>query len=293
MIAAAAALLVLMPVPQDPAAAEAKARADLAHAVQHVDALLRLTAEAQDRAKAAGALADATAQSATQLDRARLAKLASDLGAQLAALQQTLATQSEAIRAARIGIDAELPAAAEGTVPWFADRLRETQKFDTHKKASDALRRLEREVQADAVRKQPGAEALLGHTRYLLAESLRQEADGLARDNATANALVLFDAASKKLDEVLKGADAADTGECSSLHALALRRQVEIEAKLYWTYQPLVPQKPDLASKANHHRRRALAALESLERVHGRATMPSGELVVDAARAAVERLRAR
>jgi len=291
--ALAAALLVLAQTPQAPVAAETKARADLAHAAQHVDRVPQLAGELRDRAKAAQALAEATAKTATELDRARLASLASDLGAQLATLQQTLTAQSEAIRTARLGIDAELPNAAEGTVPWFRERALATGKLPTHKDAITELRKIERDVLADAVKKQPGGAGVASHVRYLLAEALREDAETQARDRDTDNAILRFADAWKKFDEVLRAADVSDTGAASSLHALALRRQVEIDARLYLTYQPLVQQKPDLASKANHHRKRAEDAFDRLQRAHGSATMPNGELVGDAARAAVDRLRAR
>lgn len=283
-------MLALLQVSQDPVAAEVKARADLLHAVQHVDELLLLASKMQDHARQAQQLASTTAQTATTIDRARLARVAGDLAEQLAALRHALARHSEAIGGMRVAFTAELPERKEGTVPWFREQLLATSRLPTHREAITALRKLERDVQADAVKAQPGADGLLSHARIRLVEAMRSEANRLARSDVAAAVGLLGDSL-KKLDEVLGGADAADSGEASSLHALALGRKVEIHSQLYVSYDALARQKPAEAAKAEKHRKGANDAFERLQRAHGDATLPNGQRIVDAAFAAIGRLR--
>lgn len=287
------ALLFVCALPQAPtqAADEAKARTDLAHAAQHLDELLRHADAVKDRAKAALDLARSSEAVATQADRARLAKLAADLGVQLASLHTTIETHAEAIRALRVAITPELPPAAEGTVPWFRDRMQEARKLPNHKDTKVALKALESRL--DGVKGKPGAESLLGHVRYLLAEAIRAEAMQAQAKNRDQDAVLLLRDASKKLEEVLACPDATDTGEGSSLHATALGRRVEIEATLHATFDALAKRQASDASTAKRHGANAMDAFERLNKVFPEATLPDGQRVVDAARATVERLRTR
>jgi hypothetical protein len=286
MLAPALLFAALVAPQQDPASAavaEAKARADLGHAVQHIDEVLRLATETRDRARMAQALATTTHATATQVDRARLAKLAGDLAAQLAALEQTLAAHTDTLRAMRGDLVAEAPPPAAGGVTAFREAMLAARKLPTADAAAAKLRELEQSLLGSEVRNKPGAAAALGHARYLLADALRE--------GAQARALGLFQDASKKLDEVLAGEDPSDTGEGTSLHAAALRRKVEIHGKLFLAYQAKMRAEPGLAAKAREHGDKAESAFKRLGNQFGEAMLPSGERVVDAARASIERMR--
>jgi hypothetical protein len=277
-------------LPQSPtgAADEAKARADLAEAARHVDDLLLHAGRARDRARTALELARATEATANQVDRARLAKLAGDLGAQLASLDVTIDTHTQAITALRTAITAELPPPAAGSAAWYRDRMRAARKLPSFDETVKVLRAIELELVAAAKGKQELA-ALLGHVRYLLGDAIRETGlDARSTDDRARTVMLLRDA-SKKFDEVLGSPDAGDTGEGSSLHAAALRRRVEIEGALYLACRTM--QQTSAAEAARTHRQNAERAFEKLRRNFAEATLPSGERVLDATRASVDRMR--
>lgn len=289
----AVTFLFAMALPQAPtnAAEEAKARTELGHAVQLLDELLLHANQARDRAKAALELARSSEATANQVDRARLARLAADLGTQLASLQAALETHTEAIKTLRVRIDAEIPPSAVGSVPWFRERMQSARKLPKYSDTMQALRALESELKADGTKSKPGAPALLGHVRYLLADAMRAEAMQAQGKNRDQEAVGLLRDASKKFDEVLGCPDSADTGEGSSLHAAALLRRIEIEAKLYSAFDALVQRQASDPSTAKRHLDNVKDALARLNKVFPDETSPDGQRVVDLARAAVERIR--
>lgn len=288
---AAIAILFAAALPQDPSAPEEerKARADLAHAAHHLDELLLRADQVRDRARAAMVLTRTTEVTASQVDRARLAKLAADLTAQLSSLEASIDAHVPNIRALRAAINAEIPPPAEGSIPWFRERMDAARKLATHEETMAALRAIESELQVERVKAKPGAAALLGHVRYLLAEALRGIATQAQTRNRLSEAVDRMRDAAKKLEQVLLAPDSADTGEASSLHAAALRRRVEIEASIYLGYRAMNQSSHD--ATARRHRKNAEDAFEQLKKVHGDATLSDGQRVVDAVRASVQSMR--
>lgn len=284
---AAFTILFVAAFPQNPvvAAAEAKARTDLAHAAKHIDDVLLHSQTVRDRAKAALELVRATEATAQQIDRARLAKLAADLAQQLTSLDATIQTHQESIRTLRLAIDIEIPPAEEGSMPWFRERMVAATKLPKYEQSAATLRTLETELQAPANKAKPGADALLGHLRYLLAEAIRGEADIARSKSSDTKAVGLLRDAIKKFEDVLRCADTADSGEGTSLHAAALRRRVEIEARLYIAFREVAP------PTAKRHREAAEAAFVQLNKGYPDALLPSGERFVDVVRAAVDQMR--
>jgi hypothetical protein len=289
-----ALVLLASAMPQDPAvaAAEARARTELGHAAQHVDALLLHAGQLRDRAKAAVELARASEATASQVDRTRLAKLAGDLAQQLASLDAAVETHTAAIQALRGAIAVELPPPTAGTAPWFRDRIKAARKLPDFDQTVKAMRAIEADVVAEIAKGRSELGALSGHVRYVLAEAIRETALQARSVSHDARTVSLMRDASKKFDEVLGAPDAGDTGEGSSLHAVALRRRVEIEASLFLAFRALQQQQRSRDSTtANRHRDNANRAFDTLTKVHGDATLPSGQRVVDATMASVDRIR--
>jgi hypothetical protein len=257
---------------------------DLLDATKHIDDAMLHSQAVRDSVRAALALVRATEATAQQVDRARLAKVASDLALHLTVLDQDVETHMEAIRTLRVAINVELPPPAEGTVRWYRDRMQAATKLPTQEATIKELRAIETKLQAPATKAQQGADTLLGHTRYLLAAAMRGEAEKhTGSGKRAANAVDWLRNASEKFEQVLSSPDASDTGEGTSLHAAALGSRAVIEARLYQAFLTVTPE------TAKRHRANAERAFEHLKKAHADARLPNGERVVDATRAAVDR----
>jgi len=294
MLLAAVLALFVFALPQDPvrraAEEEEQARSELRQAAQDIDALLLHAKKASDQAVQALARTKVSEQKATQADRARLAKLAADLTAELDALQQQLTTRSQALRELRLKIDSEV-LHEKGSVPWFKDQVQAARKLATPADTRKELRRIEEELAGKEAGAKPGAKALLGLVRFHLAEAIREDADAALEKKRQQEAVSLLRDASKKLGEVLAGPDAADTGVGSSLLAATLHRKVVIETRLFVAFDNLARQQASDRSTANGHRDNAAEAFRRLERSHAEATAPDGQRFVDLARAESQRLQ--
>ncbi|HEX6813037.1 MAG TPA: hypothetical protein VF384_15540 [Planctomycetota bacterium] len=288
----AISLLLAVALPQAPTkgADETKARAALGQAAQQVDELLLHAERVRERARSALDLARSGEAAAKQAGREKLASLAADLGTQLESLKDSIEAHSAAIRALRADVTPEIPPPAEGSVASLRDRMHLARKLPKLADALGALRAVERELQADDARTKPGADALLGHVRYSIAAAIQSEAMQAQSKQRSDEAVLLLRDASKKLDEVLKGADSSDTGEGSSLRAVALGRRVEVETRLYITYDEIAKRKPGDAFIAKRHRENAETAWSLLKSAYADATLPGGQRVVEATEDTVKRL---
>jgi hypothetical protein len=167
-------------------------------------------------------------------------------------------------------------------------RILATPKLPSLGDVEAALVAIEAEQLTDKWKKNPAAEPLLGLTRYRLADTLRQESTveiGQKNNSRAAEKLMLR--ACTKFNDVLSTVDSPNSGEGSSLHAVALRRVVQIQATLYDGYRQMLAQQPSsqaFADSARKYREASTQAFEKLRRLHPDATMPDGSSVVEVAR---------
>ncbi|GDY03826.1 hypothetical protein LBMAG49_31550 [Planctomycetota bacterium] len=125
----------------------------------------------------------------------------------------------------------------------------------------------------------------LGLIRYKLADALYRKALLHIKTYKDKQAEIGIGHAIAKFLSVLDSPDSSDSGEGSSLHASALRRSIQSEAILVRGYQNLNK------ATAQKHASAAEQTYGLLKNSYRDATLPNGQLVVDAVRHDIDRQR--
>lgn len=266
------------------------AKEETARTVQQVDALLAQIGATQDAIARALAAAKASAAQTEGVGMERAARVTGELKARLEDLGSTLGERTTALKELRSRLAAEAPVkpAAEDELAAMRARLAAAQKEPALPDVQKGVEQIERELIGKEWKGRPGADELLAVVRFRLAETLRQRAMLEIQKGRSREAEGTYAIASEKYSAALTGADSPNSGEGSSMHAVALYRLVQINASLYAAYKQLVTANPaDATSRAKMNRYRAAAvdAFEKVSRLHPHATLADGRNVVEVARA--------
>ncbi|MEO6596470.1 MAG: hypothetical protein ABIP94_17095, partial [Planctomycetota bacterium] len=103
-----------------------------------------------------------------------------------------------------------------------------------------------------------------------------------------------YERATVKFEQVLESPDSADSGEGTSLHAVALLRVVEIKSTLARGYADLARAAPTVRShkdKAKEFQKIAWKVRDDLRRLHAEAKLPNRDAVVAAAERACDGIK--
>jgi len=264
---------------------------EIAKAVTTLDVLLEQIAVAQETARAAITLAKQAEANAKDVDMERAARLTEELRARLDDLAGAIAQRVDGLRELRDKVAAEAPSPPPDPVAAIREKVLATSKMESLSDAQKALKAAERELSSDDVKGTDAAAKLLSIVRYRMGDTLLKQASletgPVTREN-------LMNQAADKFNDARKGKDSANTGEGSSLHAVALLRVVQIESALRNAYKERSDRQPEVISNmqaAKAHDEAAKQALGKIERLHSTETLPNGRKVVDEAKAALQRSR--
>jgi predicted ribosome quality control (RQC) complex YloA/Tae2 family protein len=265
----------------------ADARIEMARLVHDLDVLLEQTNSIQRTAETALRRAETTDAMLQSANLDVVARITGELREELKQMVEGVQQRALALRELRDRAAREVPAELPDALAPLLEHVAAAAKLPSLEQSEDALEKIEKELLGETLKGSPAAEQLLGFVRYRLADTIRQ----LANQKASAKggdteAEKMLNRARLKFEQVLATADNTTSAEGSSLHAVALRRVLQIEATMYVGYKRLSTQRPAssaLRKAAEKHRQLANDVYEQLKRIHPKATLPSGERIVDAA----------
>ncbi|MBL8750333.1 MAG: hypothetical protein JNK78_14310 [Planctomycetes bacterium] len=262
-----------------------QARAENGKTVQQVDALLEQVSATQDAVARALAAAKASAGQLDGVGMERAARTTSELRQQLEVLNASLAERVVVLKELRGRLAAEAPAVAAADDPLQAMRDRLASADGASKTLPDvqkAIEQIERELAGKDWQGKPGVDELLGVVRFRLADVRMRRANVEIQKGKDEIASPLLAAALAGFQDVLEAPDSPNTGQGSSMHAVAMLRCVEIHATLYVFYWKAarVSKSSDDRNKCKRHGDGLVELRERLKRLHPFATLTDGSNVV-------------
>lgn len=278
-------------------AAPLRPRHDLAAALLRLDTVLENLRQLEEASREVAQLAQEAHQHGKEAEIETVVRLGAELSAKVNALAELAQRRRQELQEVRERAAIEAPSRLLEDSESLQAKVQVAMNAPDLGQALVALQRLETELTAADPKVESRRDAALGFLRYAIADVHRRTGEMQIKqrvDNKLAEKS--FEKATVKYREVLNCEDTDSSGFGTSLHADALRRVVLIEASLYEGYHALAAKQPSVrshAEAARKHRTAAEQAFERLQRAYGEARLPDGQLMVDAARQAVSRLRQR
>ncbi len=265
-----------------------QAKAENGKTVQQVDALLEQVSATQDAVARALAAAKSSGGQLDGVGMERAARTTSELRQQLEVLNANLAERVVVLKELRGRLAAEAPAVVAADDPLQAMRDRLVSADGASKTLPDvqkAIEQIERELAGKEWQGKPGVDELLGLVRFRVAAVCQRRANVEIKKGKDDAAWPLLQSALAKYQDVLEAPDSPNTGEGSSMHAIAMLRGVEINASLYVYYWQAArsSKKADDRTKCARYGAGIVDLSERLQRLHPHATLTDGRKVVDVA----------